>query len=120
MYSATLHSFEVKKLAEALMHFPTWVDLKGQDSVPDTVHHVVLNCNPRVDSAWANVRNPTPTDRVHERDRVGPGVDSPGKLFILFLRSLLQCYREILNTSTHYYTVVYCGYYTVVACSKEL
>ena len=23
------------------MHFPTWVDLKGQDSVPDTVHHVV-------------------------------------------------------------------------------
>ena len=66
-------------MAEALMHFPTWVDLKGQDSVPDTVHHVVLNCNPKVDSAWANVRNPTPTDRVHERDRVGPGVDSPGK-----------------------------------------
>ena len=76
--SATLHSFEVKKLAEALMHFPTWVDLKGQDSVPDTVHHVVLNCNPKLDSSWANVRNPTPTDRVHERDRVGPGVDSPG------------------------------------------
>jgi len=75
--SATLHSFEVKKLAEALMHFPTWVDLKGQDSVPDTVHHVVLNCNPKLDSSWANVRNPTPTDRVHERDRVGPGVDSP-------------------------------------------
>ena len=23
------------------MHFPTWIDLKGQDSVPDTVHHVV-------------------------------------------------------------------------------
>ena len=76
--SATLHSFEVKKLAEALMHFPTWVDLKGQDSVRDTVHHVVLNCNPKLDSSWANVRNPTPTDRVHERDRVGPGVDSPG------------------------------------------
>jgi len=26
---------------EKLMHFPTWIDLKGQDSVPDTVHHVV-------------------------------------------------------------------------------
>lgn len=25
------------------MHFPTWVDLKGQDSVPETVHHVVCN-----------------------------------------------------------------------------
>jgi len=24
------------------MHFPTWIDLKGQDSVPETVHHVVM------------------------------------------------------------------------------
>ena len=23
------------------MHFPTWIDLKGRDSVPETVHHVV-------------------------------------------------------------------------------
>ena len=26
--SATLHDFAVKKLAEKIMHFPTWVDLK--------------------------------------------------------------------------------------------
>lgn len=26
--SATLHDFAVKKLAERIMHFPTWVDLK--------------------------------------------------------------------------------------------
>jgi ATP-dependent RNA helicase DDX1 len=26
--SATLHNFDVKKLAEKLMFFPTWVDLK--------------------------------------------------------------------------------------------
>jgi hypothetical protein len=26
--SATLHAFEVKKMADRLMHFPTWVDLK--------------------------------------------------------------------------------------------
>ena len=26
---------------EKIMHFPTWVDLKGRDSVPETVHHVV-------------------------------------------------------------------------------
>lgn len=32
--SATLHSFDVKKMAEKLMHFPTWVDLKGEDAVP--------------------------------------------------------------------------------------
>ncbi|CAF1663625.1 unnamed protein product, partial [Didymodactylos carnosus] len=38
--SATLHNFEVKKLADQIMHFPTWVDLKGQDTVPETIHHV--------------------------------------------------------------------------------
>ena len=27
--SATLHNIEVKKLAEKLMYFPTWIDLKG-------------------------------------------------------------------------------------------
>jgi hypothetical protein len=26
---------------EKIMNFPTWVDLKGRDSVPETVHHVV-------------------------------------------------------------------------------
>lgn len=30
--SATLHNFEVKKLAEKLMYFPTWVDLKVRHS----------------------------------------------------------------------------------------
>lgn len=24
------------------MNFPTWVDLKGEDAVPETVHHVVV------------------------------------------------------------------------------
>jgi len=28
--SATLHNFNVKKLAQKLMSFPTWVDLKGE------------------------------------------------------------------------------------------
>ena len=37
--SATLHNFDVKKMSERIMNFPVWVDLKGQDSVPDTVHH---------------------------------------------------------------------------------
>ena len=74
--SATLHSFEVKRLAERLMHFPTWVDLKGQDSVPETVHHVVLPCNPKVDAVWANLRNSIPTDGVHFHDRTGAGQDT--------------------------------------------
>lgn len=50
--SATLHSFDVKKLSERIMHFPTWVDLKGEDSVPETVHHVVVPVNPKSDRLW--------------------------------------------------------------------
>ncbi len=71
--SATLHNVEVKKLAvsmtvnqypmpgdfpslplsqEKIMHFPTWVDLKGQDSVPETVHHVVCRVDPLSDTSW--------------------------------------------------------------------
>ncbi|RXM33678.1 ATP-dependent RNA helicase DDX1 [Acipenser ruthenus] len=50
--SATLHSFDVKKLSEKIMHFPTWVDLKGEDSIPETVHHVVVPVNPKTDRLW--------------------------------------------------------------------
>ncbi|KAF7494753.1 ATP-dependent RNA helicase Ddx1 [Sarcoptes scabiei] len=66
--SATLHNFDVKKLAEKLMFFPTWVDLKGEDSVPDTVHHVVLRVDPRKDQHWQGIKNSIPTDGVHDRD----------------------------------------------------
>lgn len=39
------------------MHFPQWVDLKGQDSVPDTVHQVVCMIDPREDMSWARLRS---------------------------------------------------------------
>ena len=71
--SATLHDFAVKKLADKLMHFPTWVDLKGQDSVPDTVHHVVVTVDPKNDPSWNNIRSVI-TDGVHKKDNVGPHV----------------------------------------------
>ena len=35
MFSATLHSPEIGTLAEEICRFPTWVDLKGKDSVPE-------------------------------------------------------------------------------------
>ncbi|XP_070575608.1 ATP-dependent RNA helicase DDX1-like [Ptychodera flava] len=70
--SATLHSFEVKKLAEKLMHFPIWVDLKGQDSVPDTVHHVVVKVDPKQDTLWHRQLNNAKfsTDGVHYNDNI--------------------------------------------------
>ncbi|XP_035714704.1 ATP-dependent RNA helicase Ddx1 isoform X2 [Folsomia candida] len=71
--SATLHDFEVKKLAEKLMYFPTWVDLKGEDAVPETVHHVVVPVDPRKDLSWHSLRQHVTTDGVHAKDNVRPG-----------------------------------------------
>lgn len=71
--SATLHSFDVKKMAERLMYFPTWIDLKGQDAVPETVHHVVCTVDPKEDTSWMNLRQHVATDGVHLKDRLQPG-----------------------------------------------
>lgn len=75
--SATLHSFEVKRLAGSLMHFPTWVDLKGEDSVPETVHHVVTLVDPVTDLRWHSLKRHIQTDGVHAKDNVKPGLNTP-------------------------------------------
>lgn len=46
------------------MHFPTWIDLKGEDAVPETVHHVVVNVNPQTDKNWHNLKRHILTDGV--------------------------------------------------------
>ncbi len=68
--SATLHNFEVKKLADQLMHFPTWVDLKGQDTVPDTIHHCVCVIDPKEDTEWRSLKRRVQTDDVHATDKL--------------------------------------------------
>ncbi|XP_052229582.1 ATP-dependent RNA helicase DDX1-like isoform X2 [Dreissena polymorpha] len=70
--SATLHSFDVKKMAERLMYFPTWIDLKGQDSVPETVHHCVVIVDPLKDTTWKGLRQHVETDGVHYEDKIQP------------------------------------------------
>lgn len=49
---------------EKLMYFPTWVDLKGEDAVPDTVHHVVVKVDPQTDKSWHNLQKHVMTDGV--------------------------------------------------------
>uniref|UniRef100_A0A6G1SJY3 ATP-dependent RNA helicase n=1 Tax=Aceria tosichella TaxID=561515 RepID=A0A6G1SJY3_9ACAR len=68
--SATLHNFQVKKLAQDLMYFPTWIDLKGEDSVPDTVHHVVFRVDPLKDTTYTELNGLFCTDGVHANDNV--------------------------------------------------
>ncbi|XP_067055706.1 ATP-dependent RNA helicase DDX1-like [Acropora muricata] len=96
--SATLHSFEVKKLADKIMHFPTWVDLKGQDSVPETVHHVVCRVDPRMDTSWQKVRSKIKTDGIHAKDNIRSGGQTPESLSeavkILKVKYLVEAINE--------------------------
>lgn len=39
MFSATLHSPEITSTSEKICKFPTWVDLKGKESVPEVNPH---------------------------------------------------------------------------------
>lgn len=75
--SATLHNFAVKRLAEKIMHFPIWIDLKGQDSVPDTVHHTVCLVDPTADTTWHFLKPKIKTDGVHELDDKHPSSKFP-------------------------------------------
>lgn len=59
------------------MYFPTWVDLKGEDAVPETVHHVVVNVDPQNDKSWITFRKHITTDGVHAQDNVKPGLNTP-------------------------------------------
>ncbi|BHF69464.1 ATP-dependent RNA helicase ddx1 [Sparganum proliferum] len=78
--SATLHSFDVKKLANQLMHFPVWIDLKGQDTVPETVHHVMCLVNPYQDLSWKDLmqtKDHIHTDGVHLKDKLNVNYETP-------------------------------------------
>ena len=65
-FSATLHSPQIKQLADSICINPTWVDLKGCDYVPDTVHHVVYRVDPKRDENFLKTaQRPAVTDAVH-------------------------------------------------------
>lgn len=48
-----------------------WVDLKGKDAVPDTVHHAMVMVDPaNHPGGWAELEPPAPTDNIHALDDV--------------------------------------------------
>jgi ATP-dependent RNA helicase DDX1 len=49
LFSATLHSPEIRNLSEKIQKFPTWIDLKGKEAIPDTVHHTLVRLDADAD-----------------------------------------------------------------------
>ena len=73
LFSATLHTPEVRSLAERITQHPTIVDLKGKEHVPQTVHHVVVSIDPQGDPLSADGSTSVPTDGVHAHDNFAHG-----------------------------------------------
>ena len=67
------------------MFFPTWIDLKGQDSVPDTIHHCVCLIDPKNDLTWRNLKKHVCTDGVHATDRLNYDSESKGIIKYIFI-----------------------------------
>lgn len=82
------------------MHFPTWVDLKGEDAVPETVHHVVVNVDPQKDKSWQSLHRHVPTDGVHANDGVRQNNLTPGLNQFIFSPLTSNCFTP---TSVFFY-----------------
>jgi ATP-dependent RNA helicase DDX1 len=74
LFSATLHDPVVRALSAKIQHHPAWLDLKGQEAVPETVHHVLLRVNPdpaaepALAERWRKRDTRLRTDGVHDGD----------------------------------------------------
>lgn len=68
LFSATLHSPEIRALAAQICENPVVVDLKGKDAVPDTVDHVVIKVDPVGDRTWLQSEPLVETDGIHSID----------------------------------------------------
>jgi len=70
LFSATLHSDPIREMSEKLCKNPMWVDLKGKEFVPDTVHHSIFVVDPNADRQWTvenKITNNIITDGVHHQ-----------------------------------------------------
>lgn len=74
LLSATLHSQEIKDLAAKITKFPTWVDLKGKETIPDNVIHAVVRADPVTDTQWREPAFKILTDEIHAKDKIDPTV----------------------------------------------
>jgi ATP-dependent RNA helicase DDX1 len=76
-FSATLHSPEVRDLAEQICYQPLWIDLRGaEDSMlPDTVHHCFVPIDP---TSFQPTMEFSTTDAVHRHGKLNEAVSLEG------------------------------------------
>jgi len=108
LFSATLHDPEVKKLVEKLCTNPIWVDLKGKDSVPETVDHLVATVSSSKNKSWGSMHPLPPTDNIHVFDQPGPSNNSPESLSEGIKRLKFAKLKEIIDKLNMEMCMIFC------------
>ncbi len=96
LFSATLHSPEIKGLAEKIQRFPLWIDLKGKNAVPETVHHTLVRLDANADAGLLESfpKNTNwPLDGVHK-----PGISDASDVRSFTLKRLkLAALKRVID-----------------------
>ena len=96
-FSATLHSEAIKELSRKVCDNPTWVDLKGEKHLPDSVKHLVVP----VDPSSLDVRELAKQSLDAEKRVVTDSVHRKGDLDKFEAPSLLKGdVKAVLDTSS--------------------
>lgn len=106
LFSATLHSPEIKNLAEQIQRFPTWIDLKGKEAVPETVHHTLVRVDANADLALLDLFPKNfhwPLDSVHKPNSVTEGKDAADVRSYNIKKLKLAALKKVIdaNQMTH-------------------
>ena len=106
-FSATLHTPAIRSLSHSMMQNPTWVDLKGHDLLPPTVHHAVVHVDPsvrRVDRSLPAFKG----DRIHKKDPVRPGAGTPESASQSIKLLKIQILVEIIDAYKMDQAIIFC------------
>ncbi|KAF6003220.1 DEAD (Asp-Glu-Ala-Asp) box helicase 1 [Cyanidiococcus yangmingshanensis] len=73
MFSATLNSPQVRQLSDRIQENATWVDVRGPETIPSTLDHIVLRIDPKTALQLIQEAGPNHlprTDLVHMKTNI--------------------------------------------------
>lgn len=118
LFSATLHSPEIKGLSEKIQRFPTWIDLKGKEAIPDTVHHTLVRLDADADASiveafeaemtkpgarFAGKPFPWPLDQVH----VGKSGDAADARSLVMKKLKLGALKQVIDANNMQHAMLF-------------
>jgi ATP-dependent RNA helicase DDX1 len=122
-FSATLHSPVIQSLAASICHNPLFVDLKGKDLVPETLHHVVYSLDPAIDyneqapsfSSASGITSSTSilpiTDGVHGEDlrgQVKSALDATEALSLRVKQQKVYAVKHLIDRFEMQQVLIFC------------